>query len=369
MTKNLNIILGNAPINNGNRGCVALSYTSMYLIDKVLSEANLAYKLYLPDASYPTDGVYTIDIAGKQMEYEQIPYTVAISNKDRLKKLVKYKKSCRAHGIFRNADYILDIGQGDSFADIYGKVRFDLINKIHREALKFHKPYCLLPQTIGPFKDPAIKAQAVKAIAGADMVMARDKQSYDYVINNVPQQKNVKEYIDVAFFLPYKQMTFDKNFIHTFADSNNGGSWRVTNPRAEIKAFKDKDDECNKNLYSLCRMARAWKYNHAVNLKSCIMDILAYRFLGDYIYKDKSYLYYDYMLRDFFRYLSSVDTSKSSWRMPGSNQCYSNYLNFQYKAKQAYNACVEAIDADSQKHDWTASQKWRSIFGYDFPIL
>ena len=214
MTKNLNIILGNAPINNGNRGCVALSYTSMYLIDKVLSEANLAYKLYLPDASYPTDGVYTIDIAGKQMVYEQIPYTVAISNKDRLKKLVKYKKSCRAHGIFRNADYILDIGQGDSFADIYGKVRFDLINKIHREASKFHKPYCLLPQTIGPFKDPAIKAQAVKAIAGADMVMARDKQSYDYVIKNVPQQKNVKEYIDVAFFLPYKQMTFDKNFIH-----------------------------------------------------------------------------------------------------------------------------------------------------------
>lgn len=214
MTKNLNIILGNAPINNGNRGCVALSYTSMYLIDKVLSEANIAYKLYLPDASFQEDGVYTIDIAGKQMEYEQIPYTVAISNKDRLKKLVKYKKSCRAHGIFRNADYILDIGQGDSFADIYGKVRFDLINKIHREASKFHKPYCLLPQTIGPFKDPAIKAQAVKAIAGADMVMARDKQSYDYVINNVPQQKNVKEYIDVAFFLPYKQMTFDKNFIH-----------------------------------------------------------------------------------------------------------------------------------------------------------
>lgn len=214
MTKNLNIILGNAPINNGNRGCVALSYTSMYLIDKILSEANIAYKLYLPDASFPEDGVYTIDVAGKHVEYEQIPYTLPISNKDRLKKLIKFKKSRRTHGIFRNADYILDIGQGDSFADIYGKVRFDLINKIHREASKFHKPYCLLPQTIGPFKDPAIKAQAVKAIAGADMVMARDKQSYDYVINNVPQQKNVKEYIDVAFFLPYKQMTFDKNFIH-----------------------------------------------------------------------------------------------------------------------------------------------------------
>ena len=47
MSKTLNIILGNAPINNGNRGCVALSYTSIYLIDKVLSESGIEYKLFL----------------------------------------------------------------------------------------------------------------------------------------------------------------------------------------------------------------------------------------------------------------------------------------------------------------------------------
>lgn len=214
MTKKLNIILGNAPINNGNRGCVALSYTSMFLIDKVLSEANTDYKLYLPDAGFLEDGVHNIEINGKEIEYEQVPHAIANSLKGRLKKLAKYKKSSRVHHIYNNADFILDIGQGDSFADIYGKFRFDMINTIHREALKFHKPYCILPQTIGPFKNSSIKEQAIQAIAGAEMVMARDKQSYDYVVNNVPQQKNIKEYIDVAFFLPYKRKEFDKTFIH-----------------------------------------------------------------------------------------------------------------------------------------------------------
>ena len=88
------------------------------------------------------------------------------------------------------------------------------INLIHREAMELHKPYCLLPQTIGPFKDDAIRTEAVKAITNADIVMARDKQSYDYTKQIAPQQKNLKEYIDVAFFLPYTRQHFDKDFIH-----------------------------------------------------------------------------------------------------------------------------------------------------------
>ena len=77
-----------------------------------------------------------------------------------------------------------------------------------------HKPYCLLPQTIGPFKNEAIQDEAVKAITRADMVMARDKQSYDYTKEIAPDQKHLKEYIDVAFFLPYTKQQFDKNYIH-----------------------------------------------------------------------------------------------------------------------------------------------------------
>ena len=116
--------------------------------------------------------------------------------------------------VFKVADFILDIGQGDSFADIYGEFRFKLIDRIHTIARKYNKPYCLLPQTIGPFENERIREKAIKSIEKASLCMARDKQSYDFVLENVPQQKNVSEYIDVAFFLPYETISQDKNYIH-----------------------------------------------------------------------------------------------------------------------------------------------------------
>lgn len=214
MNKKLNIILGNAAINNGNRGCVALSYTSIYLIDKILSDAGIDYTLYLPDSGWEELGEYTIDVAGKTIQYYNIKHLSTISPRGVLKQIVKYKDYLPSLKIYRKADFILDIGQGDSFADIYGKNRFDAINLIHKEAVRFQKPYCLLPQTIGPFKDFKIRKQAIKAITNADIVMTRDKQSYDYAKEIAPKQSKLKEYIDVAFFLPYKRMQFDKDYIH-----------------------------------------------------------------------------------------------------------------------------------------------------------
>ena len=80
--KSLNIILGNAPINNGNLGCVALTYTSIYLIDKILSEANVGYKLYLSDSGYFEAGNHTIRIANKDISYEEIHHIIPIDKKE-----------------------------------------------------------------------------------------------------------------------------------------------------------------------------------------------------------------------------------------------------------------------------------------------
>ena len=214
MAKKLNIILANAPINNGNRGCVALSYTSMCLIDRILTRAKVAYNLYLTDSGQEKCGKYAINIADKNIPYTQIRHVMGNSWKSYAKQFTHYKDTKEARSLFRHSDYILDIGQGDSFSDVYGRDRFASINLIHREAKKYHKPYCLLPQTIGPFNNPDIKEKAVKAIEDANIVMTRDKQSLDYVQKIAPLQKQVKEYIDVAFFLPYKKKEFDRDKIH-----------------------------------------------------------------------------------------------------------------------------------------------------------
>lgn len=215
MKETVNIILANAPINNGNRGCVALSVSSMYIIDEILSQAGIKYKLYLPDSQHSECKSHIISINGRDIEYYSIQYNKGLSLKDDAKIKIKGLLANKNYNkVFKDADFILDIGQGDSFADIYGEVRFKIIDRIHTIARKYHKPYCLLPQTIGPFENERIRVKAIKSIENSSLCMARDKQSYDYVLEYVPQQKNVSEYIDVAFFLPYETISQDKNYIH-----------------------------------------------------------------------------------------------------------------------------------------------------------
>ncbi len=208
-----NIILANSPINNGNRGCVALSITSIYLLDEILKKHNVDYQLYLCDSGFSNKQDRKYKILNEEIEYTTCGYPADRLFKENLKSFLKgeLKKNTR---IFKSADFIFDIGQGDSFADIYGEKRFNLINRIHTVAQAYKKPYCLLPQTIGPFKDDNIRKKANQSIQKSSLVMARDTQSLNYVLGNVPSQKEVDEYIDVAFFMPYHKKQFNSQFIH-----------------------------------------------------------------------------------------------------------------------------------------------------------
>lgn len=154
---------------------------------------------------------------------------------------------------------------------------------------------------------------------------------------------------------------------YTYPDSNNGGSWKTTDPKKEIAAMNTRNNDTNKNLKRLCRMARAWKKNCNVSMSGILIDTLAYKFIADWEYKDKSYLYYDYMSRDFFEYLKDIDTSQSYWLAPGSNRYVWKTDNFQSKAKTAYNNAVDAIAYENNNQSYSSKQKWREIYGTKFP--
>lgn len=203
------IILANAPINNGNRGCVALSYCSIYLIEKILGQGN--YRLYLTN-SEQANGVHCISMAGKSYEYESISIPNFYTFKGIVKGLLSFNSSRHSISVLRHANTVFDIGQGDSFADIYGKYRFDKIDFIHRVARFFNIPYVLLPQTIGPFKDASIYNKAKLSIEKAALVMARDSTSFDFVKTKTTRSLNIDEYIDVAFFLPYNTIKYDEGY-------------------------------------------------------------------------------------------------------------------------------------------------------------
>jgi hypothetical protein len=95
-----------------------------------------------------------------------------------------------------------------------------------------------------------------------------------------------------------------------YANSKDGGSWKITKPRAEKQEINRVDGNSNNNLKLLCKMVRAWKNTVGVGIGGLLIDTLRYNFFKNNTdYNDKGYLYYDFILRDFFYIcLSKIST-------------------------------------------------------------
>jgi Second Messenger Oligonucleotide or Dinucleotide Synthetase domain len=157
----------------------------------------------------------------------------------------------------------------------------------------------------------------------------------------------------------------DQSYTHP--DATDGGSWKITNPRAEIEAIRERNAACNNNLFRLGRMLRSWKDTWSVPIGGLLIDTLAYQFIENWNHRDKSFLYYDFMSRDCFQWMAAQDENQEWWKAPGSGSYVYGKGLFQYKAKRCYNISVDAIANEQNQQEWAAKQKWREIFGTSFP--
>lgn len=153
---------------------------------------------------------------------------------------------------------------------------------------------------------------------------------------------------------------------YCYPDTNNGGSWKSMDPKAEIDALNLQNTLSNKNLKRLCRMIRVWNSNHLVLMSGILIDTIAYRFIQDYQYADKSYTFYDWMSRDFFKYLLD-NSDKAYWLKPGSNERVYKKYGFKSDAEKAYNKCLEALEDYNKDYAYSWHQVWREIYGTKFP--
>jgi len=149
-----------------------------------------------------------------------------------------------------------------------------------------------------------------------------------------------------------------------YPDTKNGGVWKITKPREEMYAVAELDIEKNSNLRRLSKMTRSWRNKHGVGMGGLLIDTLAYNFLlSTSAYDEKSFLYYDELSRDFFKYLTELP-KQDRYSAPGSNQHVKVKNAFQRKAKKAYDLCLNAIDAEGAKG---VNAKWKKVFGRPFP--
>ena len=121
---------------------------------------------------------------------------------------------------------VLDISGGDSFTDLYGPKRFRAMILTKRLALSAGVPLVLLPQKLGPFRDPACEAEAVQILRKAAAVWVRDAESHAFLQNALGADFDPERHrlgVDVAVALPARQPeNLDRDTLHWLSPERGG---------------------------------------------------------------------------------------------------------------------------------------------------
>ena len=106
----------------------------------------------------------------------------------------------------RRADMVIDIGGGDSFADIYGGRRLRRMFVLKFLTHLAGTPLVMAPQTVGPFKKPVSKWAAKLSMRLCKIVATRDQLSTK-AARDMGLTRDLIEASDVALRLPFDAPT------------------------------------------------------------------------------------------------------------------------------------------------------------------
>lgn len=200
MKKDIVIGLMGAVTDNVNLGCVALTYSVIKALQIACEKNDINAKYIIFENSYKPEKVKRM-CEELKIEQQNVEW-VAIGYIHKWTSVIKY--ASRNHKMLqgiKRCDFVVDLTQGDSFADIYGKERFMLYTKIKELVEYLQVPLVLGPQTYGPYDDEKNKKYAKKIIEHAYKVISRDQESADYIASF--SDKKVEVTTDLAFLLPY----------------------------------------------------------------------------------------------------------------------------------------------------------------------
>lgn len=128
----------------------------------------------------------------------------------------------RARRELNACDMLFDIGEGDSFSDIYGWLRFAKVAATKFLVSNAAEKLILSPQTIGPFYNPVAERIAAAAMKRVRHVFARDNISFARAADMLPANVHLTQTADIAFELPVRT-TWPESFPMLSSDRVNVG--------------------------------------------------------------------------------------------------------------------------------------------------
>lgn len=200
MNKQLKICFMWHNLNSANYGVGALAIAHL---DMVVNAAK-ANGISICVETVGTSGISNLSIKNDLEKRLGIKIShIGFGLRDIVRKLVSFRWG--SINIFKNNhyDYVFDIGEGDSFTDIYGLKRFFVFSLSKWFAIISGVPLVISPQTIGPFRYGFTSLIAGYLMKKSVAVYVRDHKSSDYLDTMEIKHKEVS---DVAFLLPFDSM-------------------------------------------------------------------------------------------------------------------------------------------------------------------
>lgn len=187
MTKTLTACLIGHSTNSDNLGVGALTVAQIAILRELAETLGLALKIWVVD--WKDDRVPYI--GGKDIEITRIG-------------IKEIANPARLFQIYRACDLLIDIGAGDSFADIYGPKRLSMMMAMKYQAHMAGLPVVLAPQTMGPFKSTWSRYLALPHLRMSRIVFTRDALSTQ-ALRDIGYKGEIGEASDIALRLPFER--------------------------------------------------------------------------------------------------------------------------------------------------------------------
>lgn len=150
-----------------------------------------------------------------------------------------------------------------------------------------------------------------------------------------------------------------------YPNTHDGGSWMVTDPKAEMENLRSSNKRTKGNTIRLIKMMKAWKYHKGVKIKSLVLELHAVDFLNRWQYSAESSMYYDWMVRDFLADLLAY--ANGSAPIPGLTERAHYGDSWKAAAERALKFAKSACDNETN-YPALATTDWKEIFGPRYPF-
>lgn len=186
-----------------NRGCEAITITTLHLLREVYPYADIEILSFNPELDRYFESEFQVPVAPLLVQNRPIPnfFTRALRKLRLLptESVAKYSTLSPYINTLVASDLVLSLG-GDNYSDDYGVGGANLFWDLARWARRYKKPFVIWGASVGPFNTAETLSAAKSALKCVDMVTAREDETVAY-LRTIGYRGELLRVCDSAFAL------------------------------------------------------------------------------------------------------------------------------------------------------------------------